>query len=311
VTNPDAERPDLLRAILRDPSAGLPSPSPEAHANALLRAHVLGVVSAALAARNESALLIKGAALALTVYPSPASRPMRDIDLLVPTRRMDAVVRALEAAGLESHQDRLRPKSRHLLGETQLVARAGAMSLLVEVHDRLDKVVPRPLDLAAIERRARPVDEDKLPALLVPSAEDHALLIADHAAAHEFRHAIGLVDLELLLRRGLDLGALEARARDARLVTVMFVALSTLRALGSPSVPRELVARFDPGPLRRAALRPFYDVGGFPVARLGASLGPRWILGQTPLRDDLAAFALGLVRYAAARVEDRRTREVG
>ena len=34
-------------------------------------------------AAGVDALLVKGAALALTVYPEPAARPMTDIDLLV------------------------------------------------------------------------------------------------------------------------------------------------------------------------------------------------------------------------------------
>jgi len=234
---------------------------------------------------------------------------MRDVDLLVPTDRVEAVLSALEAAGLVRQEDRLRTKSRRLLGETQLIAKAGAMDLLVEVHDTLDKVVPRPIDLDQIEDRASPLPG--LPALLSPSLEDHALLVAAHAAGHEFRHAMGFVDLELLLRKGLAWKVIEDRAREAELVTVLFVALSALRALGSPSVSDDLVARFDPGPLRRALLRPFYDVSSFPIARLPASLGKIWILGQTPLRDNLSAWALGLLRYAVARIEDRRAEGAG
>jgi hypothetical protein len=107
------------------------------------------------------------------------------------------------------------------------------------------------------------------------------------------------------LRGGIDRRILVERARVFRLGTVMFVMLSTLRALGAASVDAELVRSFDPGTLRRAALAPFYDVGGFPVPRTKAALGVRWIVGQTPLREDLGAWARGLARYAAARVGDR------
>ncbi|MDI3285116.1 nucleotidyltransferase family protein [Polyangium sp. 15x6] len=295
--------PTPILDLLRDPRAVMPAPAPQAHAEAMLRAHVLEQISRALVARGERAMLVKGAALALTVYPSPAARPMCDVDLLVPPRRERAVIEALAAAGLELHENRFRPKSREMLGETQLVARAGEMRLLVEVHGTLDKIVPRPIDLAAVEERAKPAPA--LPGLFVPSAEDHALLVALHAAGHEFRHDMAWLDLSFLLRAGLDTGILVERARDFRLGTVMFVVLSTLRALGAASVDPALVQAFDPGLLRRAALVPFYDVGGFPVPRTKAALGVRWVVGQTPLRDDLGAWARGLARYAAARVADR------
>lgn len=298
--------PMPLLALLRDPRAQIPAPTPQAHAEAMLRAHVLGQISRALVARGERVMLVKGAALALTVYPSPAARPMCDVDLLVPPQRERAVIEALAHAGLDLHENPWRPKSRAMLGETQLVARAGEMRLLVEVHGTLDKIVPRPIDVAEIEARAERAPG--LPGLLLPSAEDHALLVALHAAGHEFRHEMAWLDLELLLRAGLDERLLVERAREFRLGTVMFVVLSTLRALGAASVAAALVEAFDPGVFRRAALVPFYDVGGFPVPRTEAALGVRWVVGQTPLRDDLGAWLRGLARYAVARVEDRITR---
>lgn len=296
--------PTLL-ALLRDPAAWskVPAPTPAAHANAMLRAHVLKLLSAALAEAGERAMLVKGAALALDVYPTPASRPMRDVDLLVPPAREEAVIRALASGGLERCEQPGRKRSGKMLGETQLIARAGALTLLVEVHATLDKIVPRPFDIAAIERRASPAPKG-LDALLVPAPEDHALLVAQHLASHEYRHPIGLLDLELLLRRGLDPALLVRRAHEARLSTVMFVALATLHALGAASASPDLVAAFAPSPLRRAALALFYDVGRYPVARGEGELGALWILRQTPMRDDLARWTAGLVRYAAARLED-------
>ena len=295
--------PNPLLALLRDPRAVFPSPPPQAYADASLRAHVLRQISRALVARGERVMLVKGAALALTVYPSPAARPMCDVDLLVPPRREGAVIEALAAAGLEVHENRFRPRSRGMLGETQLVARAGQMRQLVEVHGTLDKIVPRPIDVEAVEGRA--TEAPKLSGLLLPSAEDHALLVALHAAGHEFRHEMAWLDMELLLRGGIDRQVLIERARRFRLETVMFVMLSTLHAMGGASVDAEMVRAFEPGPLRRAALRPFYEVGAYPVPRRKAALGVQWVLGQTPLRDDVAGWVRGLARYAVARVGDR------
>jgi len=293
----------LLRA-LRDPSGPRKAQNPSAHAEALLRAHVLAQVAAALQAAALSALLVKGAALAITVYPSPASRPMQDIDLLVRRADRDRVLAALAAAGGVVHASPDRPLTRDFLGETAVMMRAGATPFLVEVHTSLDNVVPRPIDEAGLFARAQPAPG--LPGLLVPSAEDHALLIALHAAGHELRHCIALLDLELLLRRGLDLDTLVRRAEEWRLTTVMYAVMSSLHALDAASVTAAHVAAFDPGPIRRALIERVHR----PAAALDpprpGGLGFPWILRQIPLRDDLAAYGLGVARYAAARAAERR-----
>lgn len=305
----DAAASPLLIRLLRDRSA-VPPAGAEAHALALLRGRVLAQIARALAAEGLDALLVKGAALGLTVYPSAAARPMNDIDLLVRPGQSDRVVSALArgknhgtASAGDVHRPEDRPFSGDLLGEVPLTIHCGAMSFTVEVHTSLDKIVPRPID--ARDLFARAAAAPGLPPLLLPSPEDHALLIALHAAGHEFRHPIALLDIELLLRAGLDLAELTRRARTWRLGTVMYVVMATLRGLGAASVEDRHVAAFDPGPLRRAALRRWYDVGAFPVARGPARLGLPWILRQSPLRDDLGAWARGLALYAAARAADR------
>ncbi|MEO5730025.1 MAG: nucleotidyltransferase family protein, partial [Byssovorax sp.] len=145
----------LLRA-LRDPSPLPRTQSPSAHAEALLRAHVLARVASALRDVAAPTLLVKGAALALTVYPSPASRPMQDIDLLVRRADRDRVLAALTAAGGVVHASPGRPLTADFLGETAVMMHAGATSFLVEIHTSLDKLVPRPIDEAGLFARALP-----------------------------------------------------------------------------------------------------------------------------------------------------------
>src|SRR5262249_35200575 len=153
----------------------------------------LRAVSAALSAEGLSALLVKGAALAIETYPDPAARPMGDVDLLVRRADRDRVVAALVRAGATVHRPPGRPYSAALLGEMQLVLPLGATSTLVEVHASLDKLVARPVDEGAIFARARPAPG--LPGLLLPAPEDHALLIALHAANDGLRHPIAFLDL--------------------------------------------------------------------------------------------------------------------
>lgn len=294
---------EILR-VIRDRAASPRALGPEGHVADLLRGRVLERVAAALSADGLTAMLVKGAALALTVYP-PGSRSMNDVDLLVRRRDRARAIRALERAGFVRHPARDRPFSGERLGEAQFTVDCGVIPSVVEVHTSLDKIAPRPLSGRGLFERAQPAPSAKpLAGLLVPSPEDHALLVAIHAAGNELRHAIGLLDMELLLRSGLDRRALVARSREARLTSVMFLVTATLRALGAASVDDALVAAFDPGPLRRAAIAGFYDVGSYPVARGPLRLGLPWIVRQTPLRDDLLPWARGLAAYAALRAAD-------
>ena len=294
-----SQGPDVtpgLRRAIADRSSIPRSNSPEAHSEALFRAHVLAMVARFLTDAGVEALLVKGAALALTVYDDPAVRIMRDIDLLVRPGENDRVIAALVAGGSTVRSEPDRQYSAPLQGETGVYVRAGSMRELVEVHTSLDKVVTRPVDLTGLFARARPAPG--LPGLLVPCDEDHALLVALHAASHNFTHAAAYLDLELLLRRGLDIAVLVERARQWQLTGVMFAMLSAMRQLHAASVDDALVATFDPGPVRRALL-----AGA--AARGAARPGWGWIVAQTPLHDDPVAWVAGVGRYAAARVRDR------
>jgi len=280
------------------------SSSADGRATYLMRAHLLERIATALQDAGTDALLVKGAALALTHYPSPWVRDMCDIDLLVRPGELGKVLDALTAAGLErAAVAGSRSLTGALFGETILIARVATASMMVEVHTGLDKLVARPVDHAGIFARARAAPG--LPGLLVPADEDHVLLVALHEASHEFDHTVGFIDLYMLLRSRPDQALLVARAREWRLTSVLYVALATLQALDPSFAPMQLVESCDPGPLRRAALARFYDIGHFPVARRSGRLGLQWVVRQTPLRDDLGAWAVGVTRYAGLRALER------
>lgn len=293
--------PETLR-LLRDRTAR-PLIAPGAHADALLRQHVLAQMAEAFRQEKLAGLLVKGAALALTVYPDPAARRMSDIDVLVREEDQVRAVRALERLGWLVGQDASRNLSRVMLGETMVQARVGSMTFTVEVHASLDKVVRRPIAFADLLQRASPAPG--LEGLSVPAHEDHALLVALHASTHEYRHVLALQDMELLLRGGLDKRVLEERCTKFQLRSVMFVMLSVLRNLGAASVDADLVRMFDPGWVRRSVLAKFYDVHRFPPALGDEALGLVWLAKQAPLWDDPPRFVAGVVRYAGVRGVER------
>lgn len=293
--------PETLR-LLRNRDAR-PEVLPGAHADALLRRHVLTQIAEAMQRDRITALLVKGAALALTVYPDPGARRMSDIDMLVADVDQERAVRALEQLGWLVARNEARQLSGVMLGETMVQARLGALTFTVEVHASLDKVVRRPIAFADLVTRASPAPG--LPGLSVPSREDHTLLVALHASTHAFRHTLALQDMELLLRSGLDKRLLKERCDQFQLRTVMFVMLSVLRNLGAASVDDELVRAFEPSKVRRGMLDRFYDLKQYPPARGDESLGWLWLVGQAPLWDDPQRFVAGVMKYAGVRSVER------
>jgi hypothetical protein len=69
-------------------------------------------VNDALAAAGIPALWLKGAALAVSVYPQPTLRPMDDLDVLVPHEQGEAALRVMQGIGFDFYiMDGLRPVS--------------------------------------------------------------------------------------------------------------------------------------------------------------------------------------------------------
>jgi len=269
----------------------------------VLRAHILEQLGLRLRLESLDALLVKGAALAMTVYDRPWDREMQDIDVLARPGKSERVVRVLEGMGFIAFRPPGRPLSREALGEVVLQASCGGAPVMVEVHTQLDKLVSRPIDYAGIFARARPAPE--CPGLLVPAPEDHVLIVALHAATAEFGHAAAFLDLALLFRSGVDHAAMVDRARRWRLGTAMFVTLSALPHASDEDVDEGFVKAFVPGRVRLAMVRRFYRLGQRPVAKATFRLGWPWVLRQAPLRDDLARWCVGLARYAALRIVER------
>jgi len=266
----------------------------------VLRMHALQRLDRALGEHALDALLVKGAALALTHYAEPWTRAMSDIDVIVRPGALGPTLAALRAGGFVVAADAERPLTAAFFGETLATLPCGVTSVPVELHTRLDKLVARPVDHAAIFVRAAPAPS--LARLRLPASEDHVLLLALHAAGHDFHHGPACADVELVLAAGIDEDALIQRAREWRLSTALFVMLSVLRERGSTAVSDRLLGAVAPRGLRRSGVARYRAHVADPGATLG--LGWPWIARQTVLRDDLAAWGLGVAAYAGARVAE-------
>jgi hypothetical protein len=220
-----------------------------------------------LSEREIPALLLKGAALALTCYEDPATRTMGDLDVLVPRSRLEEAARCLEG-------DSFRPAS-----EAHGMAVGAPWGVLEYVHEATSTRVELHWKFKALGRKqreamaeiwsgARPLGGDRVGMVMHPG---HAIpsLCAHMVQQHQRTHLLGLFDLHrLLLTTDPSEIALAHDAADRwRLAPCTALSLLRVRELFGTPLPQELqtwaqeVASHDSLPTRMAlyALRPEID----------------------------------------------------
>jgi hypothetical protein len=219
---------------------------------------LLRAVLAALAEVGAEALLLKGPALAATVYERWSLRHCHDIDLLAPEGGVGRVSEALAAAGFAPAGARGR-SLRHPSGLPALIH----TDLFQNPHYRLP----------AAWRHSQEITVGGVPArVLCP--QDLLAHVCGHAAGSASRETLQWAcDAWTLLDRtpALDWPALEARIAEAGLALPLAVMLDYLRNELDAPVPEGLVARLGAFP----TVPPARD-----AALAGARAGTRGTLSQ-------------------------------
>ncbi|MFQ5610873.1 MAG: nucleotidyltransferase family protein [Anaerolineae bacterium] len=164
--------------------------------------HNLGYVLAHLKTHGLECLVIKGPAVACTVYPHPTLRFFTDLDLVVRERDLVAAHRLLVEIGFNPQQDQPPPPAKlvpqavlHHLSYLQ-----PQTGLMVEVHydDLLNAgLVSRDLD--GFWMRARRIAIENVP-VKVLSPEDQLIHLCAHAHAHGYSRLNWFSDLAFILR---------------------------------------------------------------------------------------------------------------
>jgi hypothetical protein len=274
------------------------SGSAEALRAYVLRADLLNRISSRLVEAGCDALLVKGAALALTVYPEPWTRRMNDVDLLVRPGTESVLIALLQEIGCVVRADPLR---RTMYFETRLYAPFGGGHILIELHTSLDKYVERPISIELLFERSLPAPG--LAGFRVPANEDHLLLLALDSAHDGTRPAERLQDAARLLEAGVDRRAVETRARLFRMETALYVFLEALERnqrsthgwspAFRPSAARTVALSISERTLARTSGRP-------PTPMISWTRGVAKLVRQTALRDDTGAWFVGLSRCSCA-----------
>ena len=247
------------------------------------RTAVLADILEAFQRASIDTIVLKGAALAWTIYPSPALRPMSDVDLLVPPAAARTAQLLLRRLGFEAPAGgrRFGRNAHHL----PVASRSqNGVTISVEIHrDAVSRDTLSSISMTNLTESARPFDLNGTHALALGHVDTLRHLtqhLLEPSWAGRLR-LIGLVDLlryALTFNESIDWHRLETSlpVRDQR------AAMSSLRDPAAPALARYSPAPGSPAPARVGeAIRPLRAIlAGSPSARVLGELfsPPDWWL---------------------------------
>lgn len=186
-----------------------------AQRRALLQA--VGTLSCA----GIGSVALKGSALAWTVWPAPAERQMRDIDLLVAQEHAAEAYRALRASGWKAPDLADDELEQYATQETHMPPLYSPEGVMCELHAHVWSRPPLPgspmprRDDAGLLSRAR--FEERL-GVAVPATADMLAHLTVHAACSHLLNVgpLALVDIDLACtRKRMDWGEFWKRGAEA------------------------------------------------------------------------------------------------
>ena len=207
------------------------------------------------------AIVLKGAALAITIYPSIGHRPMDDIDLLVRRADRDRGRAALEAAGywfLPEPRQRFSPLDTQFTGEMGFCR---GERPVIELHWELTSSEwfrrLAALEIEALWQAARPFEIDGVQAFQL-SIYDTLLHLCLHLSVHSYVHRNGYWDIRQLLdhERPFPWERFVARARQFRLTAACYFVLDALASASDVPIPQNVLETLRP-PAWQRRLVPF------------------------------------------------------
>ncbi len=226
-----------------------------------LHAETLRQLAAALQQAGVTAVLLKGAALALTVYPQPIWRTMADLDLWVQGEEMAAAVTAVADLGFVVREQTARPLALQQLNQGELqMHRSDWAQGMVELHwsPFLGWWLRR---VANVDQTAVWARKEKLKAPMLAGAfyqmapEDMVIHLALHTAVN---HQLSMKALQALLDVALVAQAcavswpvVAQRAKQWRVATAVYLVLSLLQQLIGVDGVEEALRILRPSRLRR------------------------------------------------------------
>ena len=207
-----------------------------------------------LGRRGRAAIVLKGAALAETVYPNRALRPMSDLDLLIHKEELVDVEELFAELDYVLDEKQLKMKEwydthyHHLAFHKVL---APSLTLRCEIHWSLERPTrPFPIDIDGIWKRAVPATIADIQALVL-SPEDLLVHLCLHTCKHRltggFRAFCDIAETIRHFGQDMDWKQIHARASEWRINTFVYVPLRLAQMLLGAQVPEWVMNALEPG----------------------------------------------------------------
>jgi len=228
------------------------------------RAAVYGLqrdrVVTALLSRGVRPVILKGTALAITIYDEPCDRDLLDLDILV---REDQLEQSEQVLGAQGYRGPTSP-------ETYLAYRRRHFHIplersnahIVELHWALTMPgAPFQLDATEVLAQSTPLERRGQPVLFLPRPEHTLLHIVIENLQEGFSRLSRLVDVDRIVAStpGMDWELVVAAAREGNLTSAAAESLELGRRLLGTTVPDGVLRELRPGPVARfhlAIMRP-------------------------------------------------------
>ena len=213
------------------------------HQNNLRMRRRLAPIVRAFRDRGVDTLLLKGAALNLTLYDHPGLRAMGDADVMVRPEHVPQAQAVLAELRCRKGRDQVRedffPKYYYEIEYTT----EQPWPLRIDLHARLLRPLRyvRTVPDAAIWHDAQPTRLEGSE-VLIPSPENMLVHLASHAAGHGGRPLRWLYDIKRFIdleQVSIDWDAVISRAHDWRLSLPVRVGLQRVEETFGPTIPSE------------------------------------------------------------------------
>ena len=201
-----------------------------------------------LAIRNlgKAVLVLKGAALAETVYQNRALRPMSDVDLLIKKEDLAEIEGLLRKLGYVFY-DQQRTREWYCDNHYHVVFRrqvSAAFTSCLEIHWHLERpILPFPINIDGVWERAA-VARVANAEVLVLSPEDLLLHLCMHTCRHKltggFRAFCDISETIRQYERVMDWEQVSTRATEWRIETFVYVVLLLTHELLGTRVPERV-----------------------------------------------------------------------
>lgn len=214
-------------------------------------------VAQELSGLDVKVILLKGAALAESLYGDLGLRPMSDVDILIHEKDWPKICKVLESYQYRSYGKDLAPLPPKLTGydiqaHIQLLS---PTDTCLEFQFDLFTMGIGMLDIAGVWERARVLENDGA-GVLVLCPEDQLLHLLVHANRHGCSRLKWLVDIAESLVNGddVDWDLLESIARREKVTAIVYETLShTERLLERELVDPLILQRFAPSKYQEIA----------------------------------------------------------